>query len=474
MLRFLVNRDLVETEWGAGVVLLDFLRRERRLTGVKEGCREGDCGACLVLIGELEGDAVRWRPVNSCLFPLGDCAGRHVVTIEGLNGEGLTPPQAAIVEEGATQCGFCTPGFVVALTAWLLNARDFTAEEAEDAAAGNLCRCTGYLSLRRAFARLAERFAPLRAAPPDRRLRALIAAGVVPADFAEIAARLREIAPPPAPAADAVPVGGGTDLFVQRAESLAAAPLRFLRRDPALRGIRRENGDWRIGGAATIEELARARALAEALPGFAAAFPLISSRPIRERATVAGNLVNASPIGDLTILLLALDAELVLRGPAGERTLPLRRFFLGYKKLDRRPDELVAEIRFRQPPPDARFHFEKVSRRERLDIAAVNGAALFEMEGPVIRRAALSAGGVAPIPLRLAAAEAALAGRKPDAAALRAAQAAAEGEIAPIDDVRGSAAYKRALLRALLAAHFEAAGGFQAAPDPGGIPNGTM
>ena len=225
---------------------------------------------------------------------------------------------------------------------------------------------------------------PLPDSAPKERRAALIEAGVAPAYFAEIARRLREIAPAaasPAPAAAAAPVGGGTDLFVQRAESLAEMPLRFLLRDPALRGVRRENATWIVGGATTAEELARARDLAESIPGWTEAFPLISSWPVRERATVAGNLVNASPIGDLTILLLALDAEVVLRGPAGERALPLRAFYRGYKQLHRAPDELVAAIRFRQPPPGSRFHFEKVSRREHLDIAAVNSAALFEMEG---------------------------------------------------------------------------------------------
>lgn len=457
MRRLIVNRDTVECPEPDGTVLLDFLRRGLRLTDVKEGCREGDCGACLVLVGEAEGAGVHWRPVNSCLYPVGDAAGRQVVTVEGLNREALTPVQEAMLMEGATQCGFCTPGFVVALTGWLLTARSFTAAEAEDAAAGNLCRCTGYLSLRRVCARLAERFAPLAARPHAERLSELIAAGVVPDYFAGIAGRLRAIAEPwTPPPPHAARVGGGTDLFVQRPEALERGPLHFLFRDPELRGIRRENGGWYIGAATIVEELAAADDIAAAIPGWCEAFPQISSRPIRERATVAGNLVNASPIADLAILLLPLDAQVEVRGSAGVRTLPLARLYRNYKQLDLAPDEIVRGLRIRAPSPGARFHFEKVSRRVHLDIASVNSAALFEMDGGRIRRCALSAGGVAPIPLRLAAAESALAGRAPDDDLRRAAQDAADADIRPISDVRGSADYKRLLLRSLIAAHFAA------------------
>ncbi|MDZ4200224.1 MAG: FAD binding domain-containing protein, partial [Kiritimatiellia bacterium] len=397
----LVNQECVEPRLPEGAVLLDFLRRDRRLTGVKEGCREGDCGACLVLIGETEGETIRWRAVPSCLYPLSDAQGRQVVTLEGLNGRVLTPVQEALVEEGATQCGFCTPGFVIALTAYLLNADAPNAAEAERAASGNLCRCTGYLSLRRVCARLAERFAPLSGLSRAQRLLRLIEAGVVPAYFSEIHSRLRAM-DQPLPEADpkAVPVGGGTDLFVQRAEKLEQAPLRLLLRHPDYRGIHREPGGWRIGGATTVEELAESRDLAKAIPGWASVFPRMASLPIRERATVAGNLVNASPIGDLSILFLAFETTVMLRGPEGDREVPLPRFFLGYKKLDRAPEETVFAIRVETPPPGARFHFEKVSRREHLDIAAVNSAALLTPDGPVVRHATFSAGGVAPIPLR--------------------------------------------------------------------------
>ena len=471
-MRLIVNADTVDLNPPAGSVLLDVLRRDLRLTGVKEGCREGDCGACLVLVGEEEGPGrVRWRAVNSCLFPAGDAAGRHVVTVEGLNIEGLTAVQESIVGEGATQCGFCTPGFVVALTGFLLGSPSLSGDDAELAAAGNICRCTGYDGLRRVCARLAGEFSDLAGRDSSRRIPELIRRRVLPAYFAGIPDRLRAIADarPAHPGADAenpVAVGGGTDLFVQRADALEHASLRFLLRRPEWADIRREADDLVIGGAATVESMVRSNLLADSVPDLQSAFPLISSRPIRERATLAGNLVNASPIGDLTILFLPLDPRLVLVDDAGvARELPLASFYLGYKKLDRRPGELVRALRFRRPAPGLRYHFEKVSRRTHLDIAAVNSAAAFEMDGGRIRRARISAGGVGPVPMRLTGAEAALAGRAPGPDALHAAQAAADAEISPIDDVRGSAAYKRALLRGLIAAHF-AAGFPDVFPDP--------
>jgi len=459
MIRLLVNDRLHDIEVPPGVVLLDALRRHLRLTGVREACREGDCGSCLVLLGE-ERDAGRfYRPVNSCLVPSGDAVGRHVVTIEGLNGEGLSPIQQAVVDEGATQCGFCTPGLVVALTAFLLNAERLDEEEACAAMAGNICRCTGYLSLRRVAAGLCERFGAR--TPPPRGSRArvewLVAEGILPPYFLALP---EPPATAPAPrsrrAAKAVPVvvGGGTDLFVQRPEELESTELVFLSRTPGLAGITVADGVCRIGAATPTEDIGESPVLRGFFPELPSFWRLISSQPIRHRATLAGNLVNASPIGDLTIFFLALDATLTLRAGERLRELPLREFFQGYKQLDMAPGETVESLAFAVPTAADRLTFEKVSRRTHLDIASVNSALGLRVEGDVIVHARLSAGGVAPIPMRLTRTEALLAGRRVDAATVQAAMAMAREEIAPITDVRGSAEYKRELLGRLVAAHF--------------------
>ena len=457
MIRLLVNDRLHDLEIPPGTVLLDALRRHLRLVGVREACREGDCGSCLVLLGEERDGGRFYRPVNSCLVPSGDAVGRHVVTIEGLNGEGLSPIQQAIVDEGATQCGFCTPGLVVALTAFMLNAERLEEAEAEAAMAGNICRCTGYLSLRRVASKLCERFGA--AAPPPRgspaRLEWLVREGVLPPYVLSLPEPAAAPAPRAARGAKAAPVmvGGGTDLFVQRPEELEDAELVFLSQAPGLSGIAVKGKTCRIGAATPTEDLGESPLLRGFFPELPEFWRLISSQPIRHRATLAGNLVNASPIGDLTVFFLALDATLTLRAGRTRRELPLREFFRGYKRLDLAPGESVEALAFEVPGRDDRLTFEKVSRRTHLDIASVNSALGARVQGDTLVRARLSAGGVAPIPLRLARTEAYLTGRRIDPTVVTTAMAMAREEIAPISDVRGSAEYKRELLGRLVAAH---------------------
>ena len=451
-MRMLINQNTVDLEHPPGWVALDLLRGELGLTGVKEGCREGDCGACTILLGRLHDGCITYRSVVSCLLPIGDCAGKHLVTIEGLNGPGLNPLQQAFVKEGAVQCGFCTPGLILALTAWLLNAPVWDEEEALLSIAGNICRCTGYLAIRRAVRRI---LAGLPAASAGSRLETLIAAGYLPVWFREAPVHLAALDQPLSPAIPgaAVAVGGGTDLYVQKPARLESAPVELLSERPDLRGIEIQ-GNWcRIGGGVTVEELRLAPELGAHLPGLAGFLRLVSSTQIRNRATLAGNLVNASPIGDLTIILLALEAEVELHDGAVFRTLPLRRFYLGYKKLARREEELVTAVRFPLPQPGDYFNFEKVSRREHLDIASVNSACLLRMIDGVVEEVHLSAGGVAPIPLCLEKCSAYLRGRELEEATLTEAMRVAGDETAPISDVRGSAEYKRLLLRRLLRVH---------------------
>jgi xanthine dehydrogenase small subunit len=457
MIRFILNRDEVRSKAPPGSVTLDILRRELGRVGTKEGCREGDCGACTVLLGERSPQGMRYRAVASCLLPIGALQGKHLVTIEGLNGDTLSPIQQAIVDEGATQCGFCTPGIVMALTGFLLTSESLSLEDAYAAIEGNICRCTGYASIRRAVQRLVAQIAlasPTQAA----RVPGWVEAGLLPAYFLGIAENLDAIAeplPPPPDDASAVPAAGGTDLFVQQPDRLRGATLRFLSEDPGLRGIRAANGNITIGAATTVEELLHSNLLKEALPAWEQSLRLVASTLIRNRATLAGNIVNASPIGDLAIILLALGAHLTLRRPDDAlRSVPLDAFFNGYKQIDLAEDELITEITLAQTTPGSRFNFEKVSRREHLDIASVNSAMVLEAADGHIVKARVSAGGVAPIPLLLSESSAWLAGRPLSPETVDALTRRADAEIAPISDVRGTADYKRRLLRRLVIAHF--------------------
>jgi xanthine dehydrogenase small subunit len=459
-MRLIVNNDLCETDLPPGEATLDFLRTGRGLKGTKEGCREGDCGACTVLVGELRGGRVRYRPACSCILPLGLVEDRHVVTIEVLTGAAPSPVQRAIVDHGATQCGFCTPGIVVSATALLLEAERLDDDATEVALAGNLCRCTGYESIRRAARAVLAAFPDLPAPGPERVGR-LIAGGALPGWFAGIPERLAALggAGDGPEAGGGVPVGGGTDLWVQRGSRLRDTPLRFVRARPAAPVEAR--GDLLIvDAAATVADLEGAGAFREAVPGFDRAARLIASPQIRARGTVGGNIVNASPIGDLSVIFLALGAEVTISGPGGTRTLPLRELFRGYKQLDLADGEIIESLTVHRAPA-GRFHFEKVSRRTHLDIASVNTAAWFETDGETVTRARLSAGGVAPIPLFLARASAAVAERPASWETAALAAGTADREIAPIGDVRGSAEYKRLLLRQLLLAHFVTAFGLE-------------
>jgi xanthine dehydrogenase small subunit len=455
---FILNDTEISTSLPAGTALLDFIRDERRLTGTRAGCREGDCGACTVLLGSLQGGRVRYRAVTSCLFPLGDAAGCHVVTVEGLNNAGLTPVQQAIVREGASQCGFCTPGLVVSLTGFLLHDAELLEDDAVTAVEGNICRCTGYVSIRRALRRLLREVRPRLLAASDR-LQVLVDLGVVPGYFTRVSRRLQGLAPAvrqafPAKKTAALVMAGGTDLYVQRGPELGEKELLLLSRRQDFAEIWPAEERIYIGAAASVAGMMESPLITAALPSLPGFLRLVSSAQIRNRASIGGNIVNASPIGDLSIMLLALDASVGLRVRGQVREMKLCDFFLGYKELALQKNEIVAWVSIPLAPDGLLFHFEKVARRKRQDIASVNSAVGLEMEGERIVSAHLSAGGVAPVPLYLKQASAFLAGKTLFAPLVRELAEVAAGEIAPISDVRGSAAYKRALLRRLLSAHF--------------------
>ncbi len=442
-IRFLLNDQTVETDAPPGMAALDFVRERANLKGTKHACREGDCGACLVLVGTRNDDGVvRYQELTSCLLPLGAVAGRHLVTVEGLAGVALGPVQQAIVDEGASQCGFCTPGFVVAMTGYLLTAASYSTEGALIALAGNLCRCTGYASIRRAMQGLMD---DLRSSveSADNRIEAVVAAGILPAYFADIGTRLAELGDDGCGSNPLGPlVAGGSDLYVQRLHTIEGTAPRLLLREIEAR-IWIEDGFVNLSATTTAEDLKHSRALREILGHIAPFIDVICSQPIRNRATIAGNIVNASPIGDMTIMLLALDTDLVLADGTNRRTLPLRDFYLGYKTLDLAEHEIIEALRFPQARSQGQFNFEKVSKRTYLDIASVNSAAWIELDDDVIDAAFLSAGGVAPIPMRLRRTEDWLRGRPATAATAREAAEMARAEVSPITDVRGSADYKR-------------------------------
>ncbi len=452
-IRFILNQQLIDYSGPTGLTVLSYLRDQIRLTGAKEGCREGDCGACTVMIGVPDDNGVYYRPAPACLVPMAELHGKHLVTIEGLNQDSLSPVQQALVDEGAVQCGFCTPGIVISLVCHLLQAASrMEPPDIKSILSGHLCRCTGYSAIKRAAARLAGLTANKNQAANPRM--PLMEAGVLPAYFAGIPERLARIEKASEMNDRDILVAGGTDLLVQKGESLQEGNLHSLYSRRDLTDIRQTADGLLVGSLTTIEEFIRHPLILSLIPDIAEYGECIASWQVRSRATLAGNIINASPIADMTILLLALQAQIELDDGHNKRRLELADFFLDYKKLDKSQQELLTRIFIPRILPDTRIHFEKVAKRKHLDIASVNSAIKIREKHGRVSEAAISCGGVAPIPLLLRATGRSLTGKPLHMNSLKKAVQVMEQEIRPISDVRGSADYKRLLARQLLMAHF--------------------
>ena len=441
---------------------LDFLRA-CGLTGAKEGCAEGECGACAVMVARPAADgseAAEWTAINSCLVPAAALDGQEVVTAEGLGAPGvLHPVQQELAVRGGSQCGYCTPGFVCSMGAEYYRADRVPAGNGGPhdryhgangfdlhAISGNLCRCTGYRPIKdAAFALgfpasddvMALRRASAAPATVATRLRGDEAAYVRPASLAEALQLLRQHP-------DAVVVAGSTDWGVDvnlrgRRAGLVVAVDRL----PELRGFSVTDAEVRIGAALTLTEVDRR--LAGRLPLVSALIAQFGSRLIRNSATLGGNLGTGSPIGDAPPGLLALEASMVLASAGGTRTLALAEYFTGYRESKRRPDELITDVVV-PLPVSGLTAFHKIAKRPFDDISSVAvGYALDVVDG-VVRRARIGLGGVAAMPVRALATEAALAGRPWTAGTVDSASAVLAAEGTPISDQRASAAYRSAML----------------------------
>ena len=459
---FVLNGQNVVVE-GADhhTTLLGWLRA-RGMTGSKEGCAEGECGACAVaLLRPDPGGGGRLDAVNGCLLPLLALDGQSVVTVEGIAAPSgaLHPVQRLMAEGGGSQCGYCTPGFVVSLACEYY--RPGRTRYDPEAISGNLCRCTGYRPI-------VDAARALPAVPADDpHARALLAAPpalgtVVEPRFARpsnLAALWAACARLP----DAVFIAGGTDQMVyvnQRDQRFPA--LIALEAVDELRGFEGAPGQISIGAALTLaeveERLARAGMAAETAM-LHQLLPLFSSRLIRHRATLGGNLATASPIGDAPPALLALDAELTLVGPAGARRVALVDFFVDYRRTLLARAEVIAAVHLPRPLPAVQ-RFYKVSKRVLDDISTVAGAFALDLtpDGRV-GRLRIAYGGVAPTPVRARAAEALAAGQPWTRDTVAALLPEIDAAIRPIDDHRGSAAYRRRIAGRLLEKFwFETAG----------------
>jgi xanthine dehydrogenase small subunit len=445
------------------MLALDYLRQHKLLVGTKSGCKEGDCGACSVIVGQLNAQgSITYRPMTSCLLPMGELAGKHLVTIEGLNMEQLSPVQDAMVDCGGTQCGFCTPGFVVCMTAGLMAPQLPLNEKGMlYAISGNLCRCTGYRSIKQAGLQAMDALRDQ--LEGKERISALVAAGALPDYFTGISERLKAMRAAADTSSDVADVAsasrfviaGGTDLYVQRGELIPEATVSLLNNQLQVNApVVREDRVY-VDARMTFEAFAADPLVKSFLSEIDAYNQLIASWPVRSRATLGGNICNASPIADMTCLLLAIESTLHLSDTQGaQRSVALKDFYLGYKQMDKAADEIITEISFPVIESATRVNWEKVSKRAWLDIATVNAACKLTVEAGTFTDAHMALGGVAATPLYLPQTSQFLIGKAVSIEVVTEALALAQSEFEPMSDVRGSARYKRLLARQLMAAHF--------------------
>jgi xanthine dehydrogenase small subunit len=446
--RFLLNGEVVEAR---GVdptrTLLEHLRGDLRRTGTKEGCAEGDCGSCTVLVGELdEQGGTAWRAVNSCIQFVPMLDGKAVITVEGVAGAAPHPVQAAMVEHHGSQCGFCTPGIVMSLYGRAIAAKGADAP-IDEVLAGNLCRCTGYGPIIAAAEAIPDE------APPEvadrlvglRRETMLSLehddsiAGVTRRWFAPLG--LVELAETYAAHPDAVIVAGATDigLWVTKLRK----PLETLidiGQVTELKAMTRHDGWLRIG--AGVRYVDALETLGAFYPDLGEMMRRLGSTQVRNSGTIGGNIANGSPIGDMPPALIALGARLVLRRGETQRTLPLEDFFIAYGQQDRAPGEFVEAVLVPLDLGGAMFKVFKLSKRFDQDISAVCGAFNIQVQGEVVTSARIAFGGMAATPKRATACEAALVGQIWNPTTVNAAVAALSGDFTPLTDARASAAYR--------------------------------
>ena len=476
-IRFLLNgtpHTLVRP--AATRTVLSWLREDLRLTGTKEGCAEGDCGACTVVIAEAcEDGRIGCRTVNSCIQFLPTLDGKALVTVEGLRQQGrMHPVQQAMAEHHGSQCGFCTPGFVMSLFALYKSDARPKRAAIDDALSGNLCRCTGYRPIvdaalamhtlgealpaadrdwitapagdqgtqaRQSEAALCSDLGQLRRSAP---LEARHDSGAFHApESLEALAVLRGRLP------GARLLAGGTDVGLWITKQLRELPkIIYLGRIAELRRIQLTPTNIEIGAAATVTETAPV--LIAHYPGLAPILRRFASPPIRNAATLGGNIANGSPIGDSMPCLIALGARIALRSATGTRDMALEDFYLDYQKTALKPEEFVETILLPLPSPGQQFRAYKISKRFDQDISLVLAAISLRLEKGRMRDCRVAFGGMAAIPKRALHCEAALEGAAFEPAAFQIAASRLPLDFTPIDDMRGSARYRMKVAQNLL------------------------
>lgn len=439
-LQFTLNGEMREVSGvSPTLTVLDYLREQAELTGTKEGCAEGDCGACTIVLAETGDGKPSYKAVNACLLMLPQLDGKHVFTVEGVatSDDLLDPVQDAMVKTDGTQCGFCTPGIIMSLFALRQSEAEVTEGEIHNTLAGNLCRCTGYRPIVEAAREACV------AAPDGLALETLKASDSYQEGNQSFHTpkSITEMAEVFAANPDANLLGGGTDLgiLVSKEREVLSTIIQTSRVAELLE-INETNTDITFGAAVTYSD---ALPFIERLyPSFATLITRIGSVQIRNVGTIGGNIGNASPIGDTPPCLIALDATLVLYSQAGERELPIEEFFLDYRKTDLKAGEFIKAIRLPKLSNAQEFRVYKISKRYDQDISAVVGAYRIELEDNTVLDARIAYGGMAAIPKRGVACETALIGNAWDLATAMTMLGVIQEDYQPISDHRASKEYR--------------------------------
>jgi xanthine dehydrogenase small subunit len=457
-IRFLRRGKIVELSgFAPRTTLLDYLRLTEKSRGTKEGCGEGDCGACTVALGSLRGGKVVYEPVNACIVLLGQADGKEIVTVDDLGGNGaLHPVQQALVDHHGSQCGFCTPGFVMSLFPLYHCGRRPSRQDIVDQLAGNLCRCTGYRPIIAAAEHACtgdavDRWATSAAATAGT-LSKLASDDLFVGDetrFFAAPANVESLAALAAAHPDAVILAGATDVGLWITKQLKELPkIIHIGRVDELHRIEDTPDMLTLGSAVTYAEAESH--LARIDPDLGELLRRLGSKQVRAMGTIGGNIANGSPIGDTPPALLALGATIELRKGAAVRRLALENFFIAYGMQDRHPSELLLRISIPKLTFRESFRCYKISKRFDQDISAVMGAFKLTLDGRHIAAARIAFGGMAPTPRRAPATEARLQGTSLDDRQEWKAAAALAEDFKPIDDHRASAAYRIETAQALL------------------------
>lgn len=457
---FLNGSPLNVHQEDAFLTLSDFLRKRQRLTGTKVVCAEGDCGSCTVLIGRASGDSIRYRLITSCIVSMSQLDAAHVVTVEGLkDGDELSAIQQAMVSCHGTQCGFCTPGFVVALTQILDGDPDASREKICRGLVGNLCRCTGYDSILHAaestprdrLTSLHDRFDTKRILDEMRALaRDEVEMSLGARRFYKPVTMAQAIAFRAANPTCGI-VSGSTDWGVALNKRALQPPVILILNglvDQQQVELDRSGRSLRIGGSAVFTDVEAAAN--QHLPELGRFLQYFGSPPIRNGATLAGNVATGSPIGDSLPCLMVMNAEVELASVRGVRRVNINDFYTGYRTTVMTPDELIAAIQLPLLGENERLKLYKVSKRKDLDIASFGAAIWIKLDGELIEDVRIAFGGVAATIVRMPRVEEHLRGQTPSESLFAHAAAIAWREIKPISDVRGSQQYRCTLAANIL------------------------